>query len=341
MAKAGLQGASVEPLLRIASETTGWSLCIGAGTSVPLFPSWFDLVRDLVRPTDDRLISQFSLDAWIQASRDRLQLDDDAFAELLSDKLYARLRGLIGTDWPVAAAVLGARNPGSVSDDVWTQFTPIRGAHFSRTSADALARVVAKTLGTAVSPSTILSFNAEMAMYALINATVHASGGRTQPMDLVTEQTSSRRPDRIPYAFCHGLLPVPNNPDSAKLSGGAKKLVFSEGQYLQLAGQAFSWSASLFCEAAATTRLVFVGVSLSDPNMRKWLSWVHSIRTDEIARHHDGVDASTPHLWIQQRNPSWDAAWTEAAVAHLGVRLVWVDRWNELELVMQRLLGLS
>ena len=49
MAKAGLVFPDIDPILRDRVRTRGWALCVGAGTSVPTFPSWNTLVERLPR----------------------------------------------------------------------------------------------------------------------------------------------------------------------------------------------------------------------------------------------------------------------------------------------------
>ena len=65
--------------------TKGWSLCIGAGTSIPAFPNWYYLVKNLILKDKDindekqcnEILSTFSLDALIQASSLILDLSDE------------------------------------------------------------------------------------------------------------------------------------------------------------------------------------------------------------------------------------------------------------------------
>lgn len=48
MAKRGLDISSIQSVLKDIQENIGWSICIGAGTSVPVLPDWFQLVEKLI-----------------------------------------------------------------------------------------------------------------------------------------------------------------------------------------------------------------------------------------------------------------------------------------------------
>jgi hypothetical protein len=51
---------------------------------------------------------------------------------------------------------------------------------------------------------------------------------------------------------------------------------------------------------------------------------------------------STTHYWIHRDpgSPS-EREWTEHVMAHLGVRLIWVQAWTEVGPLLRRMLGLK
>jgi hypothetical protein len=362
MAKKGMDGLATRSLLYDAASTSGWVLCIGAGTSQPVFPSWAQVVEDLVAEdksvhdapgTARELLSRYSPDALVQAARDRLKLGDSEFAELLAEVLYRRFRSMLSTsEWKVVARVLNARGPAQGHSRTWADFHQIHETYLSGLTASVLAKFVAALIGSSYAPSAILSFNAEPLLYALINYKLRTASdlGRTsgqyvrgelaQPLDLVTRSIADRRPGRIPYIFCHGLLPIPGLPPNVKSLESLDKIVFSESDYLQLANSSFSWQSSSFLDLSSSRRVLFVGVSLSDANMRRWLSWVHSNRNTELSRLKSYSGASTPHLWLTTRSGNAaEDGWMESAVSHLGVRIIWLNAWREVSAVLRRLLG--
>src|SRR5512132_2590746 len=107
MAKLGLTGNRIESVLASAAASSGWSLCVGAGTSRGPFPTWDELVLSLIASWADgisdsarpdavalakTLRGEFTADAVIQAAQDRLDLNDAAFAAWLSERLYSDIR---------------------------------------------------------------------------------------------------------------------------------------------------------------------------------------------------------------------------------------------------------
>jgi hypothetical protein len=354
VAKSGLFVATLDPVLRDkAQRQEGWALCIGAGTSLKLFPSWAELVRriahrdggDSTAAALDRYFRDFSPDAILQAAVDRLGGDESSFAMMLAEDLYRDFRQrLTAAEWTLTSRALAAAHMGQLNRGEWLQFLSMAEPKLSEVSALGLARTVADTIDTKYEPTTIVSFNAEPLFSTMLNAFVarrrDATGDVSSKdvIDRVTHSISYRFPSRLPHYFCHGLLPVPDAPTS---HNSIDKLVFSEGQYLQLANNAFSWQSASFIQVCMTQSIVFVGVSLSDPNMRRWLSWVHATRMLELKEQHDREGPSTTHFWLNvDPGSSIERAWIESTVAHLGVRLVWLPGWSDAEQALRRMLGL-
>ena len=102
-----------------------------------------------------------------------------------------------------------------------------------------------------------------------------------------------------------------------------------------------SWQAINFIDNCMYSKMVFVGVSLSDANMRRWLSWIHSNKMEEFRINGFTCKDPTEHFWINKK-PKTDVekVWMEESVAHLGVRLVWIDEWNQVGEVLRKMLGL-
>jgi len=347
MAKQGISFASLRSMLVGRANSSGWTLCIGAGTSYPMFPSWNELVQklaerdipeDVARDILPKLREGFGLDALLQASRDRLKMSTEEFAQVISTEFYAEMKHRIGTKgWRILNRGLAAFHPGDMTPAMWKGFDGIMTSNFPQVSALEIASAVVESSTAGLAPAAILSFNAEPLLYALINArTSRTSPKNTKaPLDRITRSVSNRSADRIPYVFCHGLLPIDGHTSSGWHS--LDKLVFSESEYLQVANSGFSWQSSIFIDSCMSRSVVFVGLSFSDPNLRRWLGILHQNRLRELETIGRGSHDSAPHYWIRKTEKSW----TEAAVAHLGVRLIWLDEWNQVGLALRKMLGLS
>lgn len=352
MAKEGIELRQLTPLIRERCKTSGWAVCIGAGTSRPVFPGWRELVERLIErdvgvnaaTVTANLADKFSYDALIQAAQDRLGYDDKTFTDVLTTELYRDVKNsLRPSEWLLLTDVLSSLDIGGVNPANRSDFLDLVRNKLKALSAIQIAEVVSEVIDTNLAPSAILSFNAEPLLYALINAfaAIRFAPKEAKPVDIITHGISNRKANRIPYYFCHGLLPVPNPKGNKRpRAKSPDKLVFSETNYLQLANSAFSWQSSVFIDVCSSRSVVFIGVSLSDPNMRRWLSWIHDNRVQELKERGAYRGVSTSHLWINTKPASdVERAWIESCVAHLGVRLVWINSWNEMGQGLRLLLG--
>jgi hypothetical protein len=353
MAKSGLTFANLTGVLRQRAETTGWTLCVGAGTSYPLFPNWRAMVSALVEKdvgaaattaVMPELAMGFGLDTLVQAARDRLDLPSEAFAQLLSDQLYADAkRRLTKEEWALFTRGLASLHPGDMPPATWRKFSVLMTTYFPSVSAISLADVVVASSKVGLGPAAILSFNAEPLLYSLINA--RSAVGLTRAdnpkavLNRITRSLSHRTSGRISYAFCHGVLPF----DGSQSFGwhSVDKLVFSESEYLQVANSGFTWQSSTFFEACMARSAIFIGLSFSDPNLRRWLGIMHQNRLHELQSIGQDDVTSAPHYWFRTApKTSEERLWTESAVAHLGVRLVWLKNWGDVGPALRRMLSM-
>lgn len=351
--KTGFTSDTITDVLRQRADSSGWALCIGAGTSYPMFPDWYSLVTGLIEKDADATVAEaimpnlsknFGLDALVQAAKEISGLDPDAFANMLSDQLYDRLKQkLSAPDWKIFRRGIAAFRPGDMTPQMWRRFSNTVKTHFPTVSAIQIADAVVRSRESGTGPAAILSFNAEPLLYALINARVSVAQTRiSMPaavLNLITRSLSSRNSERLSFVLCHGLLPIDGHSSSDWHS--LDKLVFSETDYLQVANSSFTWQSSTFFEAFMSRSAVFIGLSFSDPNLRRWLGIMHQNRLRELQNIGHGGVASAPHYWFKIM-PGTDAEryWVEAAVSHLGVRLVWLKSWNEVGPTLRRMLGL-
>jgi hypothetical protein len=298
------------------------------------------------------LLGQYSPDAIIQAAQDVLGADDATFREILSEELYRGLRETLTREqFEVFCDILASDRPGTARVANWLTFLDVVRTQYAQCSSLALASIIEGAIEAGRAPSAVISFNAEPLLLALTNALsverfaqrahiLPQAGDRKMVFDYVTHSISRRRVDRIPYVFCHGLLPVPDPAGREDRHDGSDKLVFSETEYLQLANTSYSWQSSVFLQAASTQHIVFVGVSLTDANMRRWLSWAHSTRLSELAQAGHEPGPSTAHYWVARRpGTEGEKHWVESTLAHLGVRAVWLNSWDQLGATFSRLLA--
>ena len=352
--KGGLTKLQSKDLVKEVCRTKGYCFCVGAGISNPAFPNWETLCRTMLdkaksgigeNPIFVELGSKYSLDALIQASKNILNLPDEEFSKILSEALYGGIKSkLDAEDYKVFAEVMSAPNPGSVPPKNWAKFEIIVESHFASTSAYFLADFIVESISKGIHPDEIISFNAEPLLYQLINLKAWIKNKRSNAalkkiIDPITRSLSSRVKDRIAFHFCHGLLPIPEATIHRNEFSSVDKLVFSESDYLLVGANIFSWQSMVFTTASSQRRIFFIGLSLSDPNIRKWISWSIENRKKEIESIGGKFENATFHYWINA-NPRNEKLkqWYESSVSHLGVRLIWIDDWGELDSLLKAML---
>ena len=80
---------------------------------------------------------------------------------------------------------------------------------------------------------------------------------------------------------------------------------------------------------------------MTDPNMRRWLAWVQRNRLSELKQVFGTNVDTTQHFWLTKQPASEkEALWIESAVAHLGVRIVWLEEWGQVGRVLSTMLDL-
>lgn len=339
-----------------------WGICIGAGTSFPVFPTWNSLVKELISEDksisnhdkiSNSLLKQFSPDSLIQAVQNILNLSDLEFAKLLSTELYKELKSNISPEeWNSVKIILESHNPHSEQDPNWNNFIKVRERIFSKTSAYQIAKFVDTVIKEDLAPKCIISFNAESLLYSLINSfqrepflgRLKKKGELKKVLERITHTISPERKGRIPYIYCHGLLLAPLSKIRSPLLTDNDKLVFSENAYLSLANNSYSWQSNEFINYCSKITLVFIGVSLTDPNMRRWLSWVHSLKLHELRQNkivpENIIHKVYSHFWINKEPKSTDEKkWIEACVQHLGVKVVWIRDWDKVGDKLNEMIG--
>lgn len=340
MAKTGF---TLRTLGCLVSDGKPWSLCVGAGCSLPAFPSWENLAISLACqidavPNDLATIikSKLSPDVIIQSAFEKSEKTSEEFSLLLSNELYSKFfHGLSDKRKKELARCLTETTP--VNINVWQNLID-RVLSFGFSTSDEIAKVVLESYFQERGPEAIVSFNAELLLPSLINAHAYIDYGRQQKfIDYVTEPITSHYLGRLQYIFCHGVVQVPYSSKRAqKLFNVYDKLVFSENEYLQLANSSFAWQSNSFFNILTTSTVIFIGLSFTDANLRRWLSWIHASKKDALMKMGIQED-STSHYWIEKiPEDRRMQRWYELSVAHLGIRIIWINDWSEVPEVLKK-----
>ncbi len=339
MAKIGLNTTKARSLLTQKSSQSGWTLCVGAGVSLPAFPDWKTLVSRLISndtkhkidaiELSEGLLAEFSPDGAIEAVFERLSLSSSHLSEALYLDMMSKFTK---EEWLPFAKILGDSSPGAWQQSSWDAFNAKITKEWPDLTSTKIARALSKVTHNNKAPKAVISFNAEPLLHAQLNYfSRKSSASNSKRFDILVRSTSNRAPDRIPYYFIHGLLGIPELPKKLNKVISNEKLVFSENAYLNLSNNNYSWQSNQFISAATNTHMVFIGLSMTDPNLRKWLGWIHSLRITELSSQNSKSATSTQHYCIRKRPQKKELQqWIESAVSHLGIRIVWIDSWSEI-----------
>lgn len=358
-----IEGAAIKHKGLLAGST--WSLCVGAGVSTGLVPVWPELTRRVVNqafsisytPAEFDIAVKdlrWSLDALLQGAANELNQQGkpaETFADLLETALYedlltvAKSRGL---DAPLRDFL---NNPRWLRKAEVQSLINLFETEYSASTLVQLARSLAQAKEANKGPHAIINFNADTLLYALLDTyLIHEHSSRIgrwehPPYSYVKalRGIDGVTIDATPIFHCHGAV-TPSPSGTTKKSrrrDSRDHLVFTEADYLSIAGNVATWAQSLFLFHAQCSRLLIVGHSLADPNIRKWLAWSLSSSIAEMGSISSSSEVSPRHIWIARKpkDPTLKKI-QEISLLHLGVRVCWIEEWSDVAKVMNNLLAL-
>lgn len=355
-----------DPKYRGHLASSSWTLCVGAGVSFSLVPTWYELTKNVVNDAFgwncsssefDRLAgnTKWSLDSLLQGASNKLDLDgaeQDAFYSLLEKHLYSDLLSKMKTPLLKGALQKGLSNPRKLSKDETLALLDYFDTNHSNSTLAQLAMVLNAASSKKQLPLSVINFNADTLLHLLVEIK-HIARSNTGPSwdqpkaqyvkSFRGVETSSK--DVVPIHHCHGAI-SPSGNGGIKLKDSRQNIVFRENEYLEIAGTASTWAQTLCLYHAQNSKFVIIGHSLSDPNIRKWLAWSHQNHIKEIQqllpKDAQTAPAVSPrHIWINVK-PSdvMQKELMEISLLHIGVRICWIDSWNDVSNSLENLLAL-
>ena len=288
----------------------------------------------------------FSLDSIIQASLNQhinLGGNANSFSEILQEHLYYDL--LLNAEKHVikpALIKLFYSTKSFTKDEVINVCTFFDNEYGHTTILKIVKTLIARQNSTRL-PQSIITFNADSLLYALLilyNIKLnYDKSGVYKQIEKPYKQVI--RPfefwgDKIPVFHLHGAI-SPNNPDTytkrkVNLRDSRNNLVFWESTYTKIAGSMFSWAQTNFLYNALATSCVFIGLSMSDPNIRKWLSWTTENINVQLEEFTGNKVNLLKHLWIKPLPIQiHEKEFYEASLNHLSVKIGWIPSWSDFE----------
>jgi SIR2-like protein len=299
-----------------------WTLCLGAGINVPMMPSWEDLARNLTNrfcsqnlsADDFREIcatSRWPLEAWIQQALNQHVARDgeiNTFLDALREELYKTIDRIQTAErlTPVITDALCSTT--SLSKQDWLNTAAFFDQHFGQTTAYRLARLFVDNADLPL-PESVITFNADTlfeTMYVLLKKKKinEATSDWIDPRQTFARVVRSSEDvwGHIPIYHLHGCLP-PKSTRHSSVRQNPENMIFPENTYTGIARSVFTWSQNTFLHKVLTNTLCFVGLSMSDPNIRRWLAWAYEMYVEDLRTGHDVrvQDLGGRHVWLQSR----------------------------------------
>ena len=167
----------------------------------------------------------------------------------------------------------------------------------------------------------VITFNVD----DLLEREVNAGCRRTVPYAVPIARASAVRPlnsaRAIPIYHLHGFVPMASSRYNHWMGEGwienvkaaSESLVFTDEQYWRTVGNPAGFASRIFANALSG-RCVFIGLSMTDVNIIRWLAQDAIERSDDFRRLATGWDDPTEvesnimqdlsrHYWITQRRP--------------------------------------
>ena len=339
-----------------------WTLCVGAGLSRGIVPTWLELTRRLVNETfgtglseDDfkNIVSEsaWSLDSWIQSCANHYQLTGRAtseFFDLIEKHLYSDLRTRCRSAGLEGILVNVLDRPRNASREDVARVCEFFEREYATSSLLAVVRVLLDAVKHDRLPEAIVSFNADTLLHTLFELYQRNEHYRGPPphshpkyvLKTVLRPLDSTK-ERVPVYHCHGAIKPKPAVGALEPRDSRDRLVFLESEYIRVATVASSWAETLFMFHAQTTSMLFFGFSMSDPNMRRWLALSNQSALQDLNAM-TGLKEMTPHhIWLTTE-PAASGLMTlrDEALVHLGVRPGWMKDWSQTEAAIRNLLAL-
>jgi hypothetical protein len=339
-----------DPKFRGYLSANRYTLCLGAGISRGIAPDWQSLTHDLMsmafnenvpKATFDGLLDLgWSLDGLIQAAANEFKRRGKTNAdvtEAIESCLYANIRDKargLGLESYLTAVL---NRPKTVEKEKVIEVCDFLEDSFSASSLFPVCRFLIESAKASRGPHAVLSFNADTFLETYIDLYLrreHYKGapphGHPQYYFVAVNGSGGGSDEKIPIYHCHGSI-APLERAGTRPRDRRDRLVFLEEEYLALSSGRSAWAQSVFLFHAQSTRMAFCGLSMSDGNIRRWMSAIESDVQDYHRVHGNSARSNPQHIWLRPRpNEKLSQEIILASLTHLGVRPAWIEGWNQL-----------
>jgi len=337
---------SWSPKFRGYLAPESWTLCVGAGISRGIAPNWIDLTRMVVNESFDAKISEsefqnivqgygWSLDSWIQSAANKYLNDGkniEDFNNLIESHLYKKIREKakgLGLEKHLTKVL---NHPRSAPKQSIIDVCDFIEETFPNCSLLQVGKFLIEAAKANKSPVSVLTFNADTFLETYIDLFLRREhykgpGPHGHPIYYFVSITHpiSTGDNKVPIIHCHGSI-SPQFSDDKKPYDSRHRLIFLEDEYLSTNSSGVSWPSAVFNYYAQSTKLAFVGMSMSDSNIRRWMKSTKQEKQKDSVIHKGSINQINPeHIWINPKPKSKsEQELLLVSQIHLGVRPAWI-----------------
>ncbi len=330
-----------------------WTLCVGAGICIGILPSWDKLTRNLLNEifsynwTKEKFeercrLTGFSLDSWIQGCQNQhVNLNKktkESFNKILENVLYKDLLNNAKSNNVLDEVIKLFEKSNKLKKIEIEKICNFFDTEYSDTTLVKLVKVLVYNSDTIKLPKSIITLNADSLLPSLLRIyqIQYFNKEKTnflQPPEEYVKITNSsdKWGDKIPIFQLHGTI-SPTEDLEREISDNRENLIFLEDSYNDIARNIHSWTQSTFLYTAQNNRLVFLGLSMTDPNIRKWLGWINCDNIKEIKKKSPKSSLTLNHLWITTKYKNTELqSFLDISMHHLGIKLALIDDWKDID----------
>jgi hypothetical protein len=319
-------------------------------------PDWKQLTYEILKETIDSKLSNkdfdtltqnlgWSLDSILQAALNFVKESGgsvDSFNELIQQKLYLNIIAnakRFGLDEKLQKFISDPfhRNSADVLD-IYNFFV----GEYRNTSLFQIAQFLIESKNKGYPPKAILTFNADVLLHSLLTLLQLKESyditGKTNTASFsykAIHHIIESDANRVPIFHVHGsIVPFLGKRDARQ------NLVFQETSYHEVSGSTHSWQQILFQNYALRGRLIFIGLSMSDPNIRRWLAHTNSVLDRDILNISRKSTNSYRHIWMTPKsNTDTERTIKKLGLSHLGVKVGELDDWTRIHAGLTNLIS--
>lgn len=327
-----------------------WTLCVGAGICLGILPSWVELTLRIVNKTFNYnwnhedfkkycISTGFSLDSWIQGSQNyHINVNGgtkESFNKILEEELYKELLNEAKNEKILNSMKKLFEKPANLSKNEISKICDFFDRKYSNTTLIKLVKVLNQENTLIKLPESIITLNADSLLPSLLRIyqirDYNLSRKEfTRPEEKYAKITNSYNTwgDKIPIFQLHGTIsPL----EDSNTKDNRDNLIFLEDSYNEISANMYSWAQSTFLYNAQNNKMIFVGLSMTDPNIRKWLNWTNINNLYEIKKLSPECKLTLQHLWITTKKGSDLQRFLDVSLHHLGIKLAFINNWNDID----------